>query len=82
MGPDMATGKTHVHKITNERVPVFLQYMALGFNDFDGEKTITQAISGIKIITSLCHINIRYNNTVDTLHPDYSKASPTHSNLT
>jgi hypothetical protein len=49
--------------------------MALGLNDFDGGKTITQAIAGIKIITSLCHINNRYNKTVDTLHPDYSKAS-------
>jgi hypothetical protein len=49
--------ETHVHKITI--VPVF--YMALGLNDFDAGKSITQAtpsngplnrFAGIKIITS------------------------------
>jgi hypothetical protein len=39
LGPDMATGETHVHKITI--VPV---HMALGLDDFDGSKFFTQAI--------------------------------------
>jgi hypothetical protein len=38
--PEIATSKTHVHKITN--VPVF--YMALGLNDFYAGKSITRAI--------------------------------------
>ncbi len=50
LGPDMATSKSHELKITNVRVPVI--YMALGLNDFAGGKIITQAIAGIKIITS------------------------------
>ncbi len=76
----MATSKSHVLKITDVPVPVI--YVALGLNDFDGEKTIIQAIAGIKIITSLCYINNMYNNTVFTIHPDYSKASPIRSKPT
>jgi hypothetical protein len=38
LGPEMATRETHVHKIAN--TPVFL-YITLGHNDFDGGKFIT-----------------------------------------
>jgi hypothetical protein len=40
LGPEMATSKTHVHKIIS--VPVLS--MALGLNDFESGKYITRAI--------------------------------------
>jgi hypothetical protein len=46
LDPEMATGETHVHKITchgHITINVPVVYMALGLNDFDGGKSITWA---------------------------------------